>query len=77
MKPFLHGRPIQPSTPLHPMGNNAGGLLARAIATGQQKQGSPGPTVECVKQGEKVMRLIVTCSCGERIEVECIYPAGG
>ena len=36
-----------------------------------------GPTVECVKQGDKVTRLIVTCTCGERIEIECIYPAGG
>lgn len=76
MKPFLHGRPVQLSAPLHPVGNIATGPLARAVALGQ-KHGSQGPTVECVKQGEKVMRLIVTCSCGERIEVECIYPAGG
>ena len=76
MKPFLHGRPIQPSAPLQPVGNNATGPLARAVATGP-KHGVQGPTVECVKQGDKVIRLIVTCSCGEKIEVECIYPAGG
>ena len=76
MKPFLHGRAIQSSAPLHPVGNNAGGPLAHAIASGQ-KHGNQGPTVECVKQGDKVVRLIVTCACGERIEVECIYPAGG
>ena len=76
MKPFLHGRPVQLSAPLHPVGSDVAGPLARAVALGQ-KHGSQGPTVECVKQGEKVMRLIVTCSCGERIEVECIYPAGG
>jgi hypothetical protein len=23
-----------------------------------------------------VVRLIITCSCGERMEVECIYPVG-
>jgi hypothetical protein len=23
-----------------------------------------------------VVRLIVTCACGERVEVECLYPAG-
>ena len=33
-------------------------------------------TVEVVKEGDKVVRLIVTCSCGERVEVECLYPAG-
>ena len=76
MKPFLHGRSVQLSASLHPVGNTPAGPLARAVAAGQ-KHGGQGPTVECVKQGEKVMRLIVTCSCGERIEVECIYPAGG
>lgn len=34
------------------------------------------PTVEAVKEGDKVVRLVVVCSCGERIEIECLYPAG-
>ncbi|CAM2826913.1 hypothetical protein [Rariglobus hedericola] len=34
-----------------------------------------GHSVECVKDGDKVVRLIVTCSCGERIEVDCLYPS--
>jgi hypothetical protein len=32
--------------------------------------------VEVVKEGDKVVRLVVTCICGERVEVECLYPAG-
>lgn len=36
-----------------------------------------GPSVECIKQGDKVVRLVITCTCGEKIEVECLYPAGG
>ena len=35
------------------------------------------PSVECVKQGDKVVRLIVTCGCGERIEIDCLYPGMG
>lgn len=35
-----------------------------------------GPMVEVVKDGDKVVRLVVTCACGEKIEVECLYPAG-
>jgi hypothetical protein len=35
-----------------------------------------GPNVEVVKEGEKVVRLIITCACGERTEVECLYRAG-
>jgi hypothetical protein len=29
-----------------------------------------------VKEGDKVVRLVITCVCGERIEVDCLYPAG-
>jgi hypothetical protein len=36
-----------------------------------------GAHVEVVKQGDKVVRLIVSCSCGEKIEVDCLYPANG
>ena len=32
--------------------------------------------VEVVKEGDKVVRLIVTCTCGERVEIECLYTAG-
>jgi hypothetical protein len=35
-----------------------------------------GPHVEAVKEGDKIVRLIVTCSCGEKIEIDCLYPAG-
>lgn len=35
-----------------------------------------GASVEVVKEGDKVVRLIVTCTCGERVEVECLYPPG-
>jgi hypothetical protein len=39
----------------------------------------PAPTasnVEVIKQGDKVVRLVIKCSCGELIEIECLYPAG-
>jgi hypothetical protein len=38
--------------------------------------GSTAPHVELVKQGDKIMRIIVTCACGERTEIECLYPPG-
>ena len=31
------------------------------------------PHVECIKRGDKVTHLIVTCACGERIEIDCLY----
>ena len=34
------------------------------------------PNVEVVKQGDKIVRIIVTCTCGERTEIDCLYPPG-
>jgi hypothetical protein len=34
------------------------------------------PTVETIKEGDKVVRLVITCGCGEKIEIECLYPVG-
>jgi hypothetical protein len=31
------------------------------------------PNIEAVKEGDKVVRLVITCACGERMEVECLY----
>ncbi len=33
-------------------------------------------TVEAIKEGERVTKLIVTCKCGEKIEILCAYAPG-
>ncbi|MFI5336386.1 MAG: hypothetical protein ACHQ5A_06360 [Opitutales bacterium] len=71
MKPFLFGKKSITGESLraphvHPPPAPAGGV--RPVP--------PGVSVETVKQGDKVVRLIVTCSCGERIEIDCLYPVG-
>lgn len=73
MKPFLLGKKnleVEALRPAHQhgAGKSALGAVGASAAT--------GPTVEAVKQGDKVVRLIVTCACGERIEIDCLYPAG-
>lgn len=75
MKPFLQGRkvaeskslPTQVSTSVLPVREQP-----KAVA-----RTSAGPNVEVVKKGNKVTHVIVTCSCGEKIEVECLYTEGG
>jgi hypothetical protein len=70
MKPFLVGKKsleMQPLRSPHSHAPHGGGVVRPAPA---------GPQVDVVKQGDKIVRLIVTCSCGERIEIECLYPAG-
>ena len=34
------------------------------------------PQIDIVKQGDKIMRIVITCTCGERTEIECLYPPG-
>lgn len=38
--------------------------------------GASSAHVEVVKEGDKVVRLIVNCVCGERVEIECLYSPG-
>jgi hypothetical protein len=78
MKPFLSGKkslvgtePLAPIAPLVPLGTPA--TLRPHPVTGKTHA---SPNIEVVKEGDKVVRLVVTCSCGERMEVECLYPAG-
>lgn len=84
MKPFLSGRAHASTPSLQPLSPP---VLAEAGARisshshhspgGASKDSESAPTIECVKHGDKVVRLIVTCSCGERIEIDCLYPGMG
>jgi hypothetical protein len=50
-------------------------LLGAVHATG----GGSGPhevSVEAIKEGDRVTKLVVTCKCGERIEILCAYTPG-
>ena len=72
MKPFLSGKKTLVGEPLR---SNAHVHPAQP-PPGNVRPGPNGPSVETVKQGDKVVRLIVTCACGERIEIDCLYPVG-
>jgi hypothetical protein len=81
MNSFLHGKKSLSVAPLR-------SVLSASLSDTVQTATSPraavtaeshpdSPTVEVVKEGDKVVRLIVVCSCGERVEIDCLYPAGG
>jgi hypothetical protein len=77
MKSFLDGKKTMALTPLAP----ATGPAPRLAANGKNghthdvsANGSKAH-VEIVKEGDKVVRIFVTCNCGERLEIECLYPA--
>ncbi len=79
MKSFLQDRTAAKTPALRIIATTSG-----IGGTPESASGSPthsghtahSPHVECIKQGEKVMRLVVTCGCGQRIEIECLYPLG-
>jgi hypothetical protein len=81
MNSFLQGKKVLSVAPLRPM---AVASTALPLPGGAKPHSSTAaghtmaqPTVEVVKEGDKVVRLVVVCSCGERVEIECLYPGAG
>jgi len=82
MKSFLQGKKALNTAPLRPPGAPA--VMTAAARTHAHSHApvtvvTPGASsahVEVVKEGDKVVRLVVTCVCGERVEIECLYSAG-
>jgi hypothetical protein len=78
MKPFLQGKKTLSLAPLRPPHAHIhrhppDGKAPQAPATGAFH---PGWSVDVIKEGDKVTRINVTCVCGERTEITCLYPAG-
>jgi hypothetical protein len=78
MKSFLQGKKTLSISALRP----PAGLAPRAVpscttsrALATATPGASSATVEVVKEGDKIVRLVVLCVCGERVEIECLYPA--
>ena len=71
MKPYLSGKRSLESSALR-----APHVHKAAPPVGTVRPANEGPSVEVVKQGDKIVRILVTCACGEKVEVDCLYPAG-
>jgi hypothetical protein len=69
-------RPHHPAQPSITSASVSSPPAARPSAGIHAHSGGGDPTVEVIKEGDKVVRLIVVCTCGERVEIECLYPAG-
>lgn len=81
MNSFLQGKKTLLVPPLRPMAPPPAGIAGAAPAASRAAAkpiacADSHPTVEVVKEGDKVVRLVVVCSCGERVEIECLYPGG-
>ena len=82
MKDFLQNRPRVAAPGGHPKpGDTAPSPLFDAALLGAIPSGGGGrhghdATVEAIKEGDRVTKLIVTCRCGEKIEILCAYAPG-
>ena len=83
MKDFLQNRPRVSS----PSGSNPSkrpdlpppvfdAALFGAMPAGHGDSGGHDASVEAIKEGDRVVKLIVTCRCGEKIEILCAYAPG-
>jgi hypothetical protein len=73
MKSYLQGRRALETTALRAPSASSltpGASAACAASVGVSAQ------VNLVKQGDKIVRIIVQCPCGEHTEIECLYPPG-
>jgi len=77
MKSFLQGKRTLDVAPLRmPHASTALAEVAGCAPGPAHAPGGVAPLIDIVKQGDKIVRIIVTCTCGERTEIECLYPPG-
>lgn len=76
MKSFLSDRPrvTLPDSPREqPSALSPGARSPSPCAASSAGRAS---SVECIREGDRITRLVVTCACGERVEIDCLYAAG-
>ncbi|MFY9924481.1 MAG: hypothetical protein WCA95_07510 [Opitutaceae bacterium] len=71
MNPFLKGRKSAGTAALEAPHSHVPTCLPGMVRANHAP--APGPSVEVVKEGDRIVRLIVKCTCGEKLEVECLY----
>lgn len=76
MKSFLQGKRSLDITALKAPHTGVSLTGEACKATDPVTISGMSPQIDIVKQGDKIMRIIVTCTCGERTEIDCLYPPG-
>jgi hypothetical protein len=76
MKSFLEGKKAAASPALSSPQTDSAPVLSSFGRSGSAGS-CPAHTLEVIKEGDRIVRLVITCSCGEKTEVDCIYPLGG
>lgn len=75
--PDLPAHPPAPPRGSSPSSRAAAPGLSGALQPRVKSGGHPdhgAPEIECLRQGDRIVSILITCSCGERIELDCLYP---
>jgi len=63
--------------PVEPEAPTGLSLLASASALPHVVAPKTGASsVQCVREGDVIKKLIVTCECGKTVEIDCQYTSG-
>ena len=81
MKSFLSGRTgvavLDSPNPVEVEAPSGLSLLASACALPSAAAPKAGASsVQCVREGDVIKKLIVTCECGKIVEIDCRYTTG-
>ena len=81
MKSFLSGRTgvavLDSPNPVEVEAPSGLSLLASASAPPSAAAPKAGASsVQCVREGGVIKKLIVTCECGKIVEIDCQYTTG-
>ena len=81
MKSFLSGRtgvavsdspaPVESEAP-----TGLSLLAAAGTVPGAAASKAGASSVQCVREGDVIKKLIVTCECGKTVEIDCQYTTG-
>jgi len=81
MKSFLSGRTgVAVSDSPNPVEVEAPSGLS-LLASARALPGAAAPkagasSVQCVREGDVIKKLVVTCECGKIVEIDCQYTTG-
>jgi hypothetical protein len=51
-------------------------LAAAGTVPGAAAPKAGASSVQCVREGDVIKKLIVTCECGKTVEIDCQYTTG-
>jgi hypothetical protein len=79
MKSFLNTR-ARVATPGGGSANGAPCGFKSFAAPASDSSSKEEPTrdlpIECVREGDRIVRLKIRCACGDEIEIDCLYETG-